>query len=190
MTRTNKLLNVCDHLALLGATVILTVAFAFQFTDSELPCALCVMQRMGYYAISFGLVLNLVYGRQIKHYLLVGLSAVINGWIGLLQVTLHIVPGSGSYGAAIWGLHMYTWNYINSTLYLIYAFGAGLATTAKASSHLKIQVSGVSKLVIGLLLISLLANLLSTLAECGPYLCPSDPHSYWITSWWHGIFGA
>lgn len=174
----NNILDTLDSIAIIGLTFILVMAFAYQFVDSELPCALCVMQRMGLYAISLGLVINLVRGRNQSNYLIMILSAVINSWISLLQVLLHVVPDSGGFGSSVFGLHMYTWNFIVSMVFIIYGCLGGLLHGNENQKREKTIAT--HKIIIGVLFVTLLLNTLSVFIECGPHLCPSDPQSYWL----------
>lgn len=174
----SKILNSLDQLALFILIIASYSAFILQITSNELPCALCVMQRMGLYAISFGLILNLIKSRDQKNYLLIIISALFTSFMSLVQVLLHIVPGTGSFGDAFLGLHLYTWTFVLCICFILYASLAGLYYV-KPATELKPQNILVKMLVIFLIL-SLIINILSAFIECGPYLCPSDPHSYWL----------
>ncbi len=101
-----------DTLALLGLTGVLLVAFYYQFALGELPCPLCALQRVGFIVAGVGLMLNLRVGRSPAHYGLVLLTAVAAGSASLRQIALHVVPGSGSYGSALYGFHFYTWAFL------------------------------------------------------------------------------
>lgn len=184
----NKMLDILDSVAIIGLTIILIMAFAYQLLDNELPCALCVMQRMGLYAISIGLVINLILGRKQTNYLMVVIGAVINSWISLLQVILHIVPNSGGFGSSIFGLHMYTWNFIVSMVFIIYGCLAGFLHGSE--NQIRVKIAVIHKVIISVLFFTLLANALSAFIECGPHLCPSDPQSYWLLDMFSGKFGA
>ena len=46
-----KILNALD---VIGIIIILIVAFGFQFYLKELPCPLCLLQRVGLIAMAFG----------------------------------------------------------------------------------------------------------------------------------------
>ncbi len=105
----NRLL---DTLALYGISVVLAVAFYYQFVLGELPCPLCALQRVGFLVAGVALILNLRSGRAPTHYGLVLLTAVAAGSASLRQIALHVVPGSGSYGSALFGLHFYTWAFV------------------------------------------------------------------------------
>ena len=171
------ILNFLDSLALVALNIVLLTAFVFQIAHNELPCPLCLMQRMGFYLMAYGLVLNLIKGYNPKHYLLVIIAALFNALISLLQVVLHIVPGSGSFGSPVLGLHMYTWSVIISLIFILYSALAGLAVPVKGDLTSKVTLG--HKLIIGLLMLSLIANIVSALLECGPYLC-SSANNYWL----------
>ena len=59
-----------------------------------------------------GFLLNLRFGVQPLHYGLSILAALFGVAVAGRQVLLHIVPGSGAYGSALFGLHLYTWSLI------------------------------------------------------------------------------
>ncbi len=175
----NRILNLFDILALIGLSIISLAAIAMQFVGSELPCALCVMQRMGFYAIGYGLMLNLIKGRHSKHYLLVILASMITSFMGGVQVLLHIVPGTGSYGDPVLQMHMYTWTVVLCIAYIFYGVLAGLLAENDYSfdNH---KVSKITQAILIIFVLSLVVNIISAFFECGPYLCPSDPQSYWL----------
>ena len=95
----------------------------------------------------------------------------------IIQILLHIVPGSGNYGDAVFSLHMYTWNFIVSIIFILYAAICGLITS---NENKKKKLSILAKLTIVLILILTLANTLNVFIECNPQLCPSDSNSYWL----------
>ena len=109
-------MRVLNILALFVICAVLSVAFYIQFTNEPLPCPLCLLQRVAMVAVGFGLVLNLTCGLRPGHYGIMLLGAVFGAATALTQITLHIVPGTGSYGPPILGLHLYSWAFI--------AFGA------------------------------------------------------------------
>lgn len=177
---TKKILTALDLLALSAICIISYLALILQIIDSELPCALCVMQRMGFYAISFGLILNLCQERDTKHYMLIILAALLTSFMGLIQVLLHIVPGTGGYGDPVFGMHMYTWTFVLCMLFIFYAIIAGLLTPKTQNIQNNAPIPNSIKIISSVLIISLILNIISAFFECGPYLCPSDPQSYWL----------
>jgi hypothetical protein len=45
--------------------------------------------------------------------------------MSMRQILLHVVPGTGAYGNAIFGLHLYTWAFISLALMIIGKWGVG-----------------------------------------------------------------
>lgn len=175
----DNILDFFDSAAIIGICIVLSMAFYYQLSFHELPCALCVFQRMALSLLTFGLILNLTHGNRYKHYLFVILVALLNAAMAITQILLHIVPGTGNYGDAVFSLHMYTWNFVVSIIFILYATICGLITPNETK---KKKINIVAKIAIFLVLALTLANTLNTFVECGPHLCPSDPNSYWLFS--------
>jgi disulfide bond formation protein DsbB len=181
-----ELARLGNFLGALGIAVVLLIAFAFQFLQHDLPCPLCLLQRVAFVLVGFGFLLNLRYGPQPAHYGLIVLAALFGIAVSGRQTLLHIVPGTGAYGPAFLGLHYYVWALV--------LFGATLAAVAVLlllSGGTRAQrdwhdprgserLSGFSWLVAWLLILVTLANVVSTVALCGPIECPDDPTGYWV----------
>ena len=65
-----------NSIALIVVCGVLVGAYAFQFTLNELPCPLCLLQRVAFVAVGFGLALNLIYGAKPHHYGIMLIAAV------------------------------------------------------------------------------------------------------------------
>ena len=112
-----SLINVMEGLnalEILGIFVTLLMAFAFQFVLHELPCPLCLLQRIGFFSMAFGFLLNLRFGLRPSHYAFVILWALFTSFVALRQIALHVVPGTGTYGSPFLGMHLYTWSFVVS----------------------------------------------------------------------------
>ena len=109
-----------DTLALLGLSAVLLVAFYYQFALGELPCPLCALQRVGFVVAGVALMLNLRNGYAPAHYGIVLLTSVAAASASLRQIALHVVPGSGSYGSALFGWHFYTWAFVGYGALVVY----------------------------------------------------------------------
>jgi len=92
-------------LALYAIAGVLFAAFAMQFWLSELPCPLCLLQRVFFCAIAAGPILNLRYGPRASHYALSILAALIGASVSARQILLHILPGDPGFGSAVFGYH-------------------------------------------------------------------------------------
>ncbi|MDX3907942.1 MAG: disulfide bond formation protein B [Pigmentiphaga sp.] len=175
-----------NALALLGISGLLGVAFLDQIVFSELPCPLCLLQRLAFVLAGFGFALNILLGPRPSHYALVILSSLAGAAVAGRQTLLHIVPGSGAYGSPLFGLHFYTWAFI--------AFAAIVAGTAIVlmldrqfePSDFRGQASTPARrfmlAVVVLFGLLVAANALSTLLECSVGICPADPTGYELLS--------
>ncbi len=79
------LLRDLNALGLLAVTLVLAAALVLQLTLGELPCPLCLLQRVGFVAVGCGLLLNVRFGPAPLHYGLVILGALIKTGAGLLH---------------------------------------------------------------------------------------------------------
>jgi disulfide bond formation protein DsbB len=180
---TAALARLLNALALLGIGGVLAYAFIDQFLFADLPCPLCLLQRAGFVLAGFGFALNVLYGPRPSHYALAVLGAVAGAAVSVRQILLHIVPGTGTYGEALFGLHFYTWALV---AFVMIVAGSALLLLLEGQfspspGAARPQRSGITRLgmaavaVFGLLI---LMNAGSTLAECGLGLCPDDPEHY------------
>lgn len=182
-----------NALALFGISALLTFAFVDQVVFFDLPCPLCILQRLGFALAGFGFALNLIWGPHPSHYALIILAAVAGATVAARQVFLHIVPGSGTYGQPLFGLHFYTWAFIAFAMIIVWcalllAVDRRLVPQGKASSGLEEtgstsqSVLASRKLIVALpvLIFALLIglNAISTLLECSIGICPADPSHY------------
>jgi disulfide bond formation protein DsbB len=171
------LARILNLLALFGLSVVLLVAFWYQVALGELPCPLCLLQRVGLTAAGIGLALNLVAGSRPGHYAMTILSALAGAAVSVRQTLLHIVPGTGSYGSALFGMHFYTWALL---VFVAIMGGAALMLMfEKQFAGGPPEPAGRAALAALALFAGLaLLNGLSTLGECGVGLCPDDPTGY------------
>ena len=176
----SRLLNA---LALIALDTVLVLAFVDQLWFSELPCPLCMLQRAGFFAAGFGIALNLFFGPKPSHYGIAILGAVAGGCMSMRQILLHIVPGTGSYGDAIFGLHLYTWAFIAFGLMIV---GCAVMllddrqfSRAEPVSR-RLKVLPLTALLMFLVLA--VGNVVSTVAICGAGFCPENPTHYLLFS--------
>src|SRR4029453_18699842 len=174
-----SLVRLANALGAIGIAIVLLVAFGMQFVLGELPCPLCSLQRVALVLCGFGLLLNLRFGVQPLHYGLAILAALFGVAVAGRQVLLHIVPGTGTYGSALFGLHLYTWSLI-----LFGAVMAGIALLMimggrpdhDRSDHQAARgFRGIHRFAAWLLIAVTLANALNSFALCGPVECADDP---------------
>lgn len=172
------LLHHLNTLALLGVCGVLAAAFGLQFVFHELPCPLCLLQRVAFIAVGLGFLLNVRFGSSSAHYGMVLIGAVIGASMSLRQVALHIVPGSGEYGSALFGLHLYTWGFVGFATTVLFV-GFLLFLEARAARQAAGPRNGFLAGAASWLFVALVAaNLFSVLLECGVGPCDDDPTYY------------
>ena len=167
-----------DTLALFGLSGALLVAFYYQFARGELPCPLCALQRVGFIVAGVALVLNLRVGRSPAHYGIVLLTSIAAASASLRQIALHVVPGTGSYGSALLGMHFYTWAFV-AYVALVACVALGLLLGADPVPDADAAPPDrLARAACRLFLVVAAANVVSFLLECGLGPCPDDPVGY------------
>lgn len=162
----------------LGVCGILILAQFFQLYYHELPCPLCFLQRVGFIGIAFGLILNAYYQPKPIHYTLSIVSAVFTCIIGARQILLHILPHSGSYGSAIFGLHLYVWSFLVSA-FLILIIALLFGSDKQFNKTTDISRNQLAyKCLFFLVMLMALFNSISTFHICGISECPDNPLRY------------
>jgi disulfide bond formation protein DsbB len=178
MTQTRAIiLNALSLYALAG---LLAAAFAAQLLLGELPCPLCLLQRIMFATLAVGPILNIRFGPRPSHYALSLLSAVAGAVVSSRQVLLHIMPGDAGYGSALLGYHYYSWALIGFIAAIVLLAAILLFDRQFEDDGATQPIAGgvfayaAVWLVIGLTVL----NVLSTLLECGPRACADNPVVY------------
>src|SRR3984893_18789183 len=107
MTQTRAI--ILNALSLYALALLLAAAFTAQLLLGELPCPLCLLQRIMFATLAVGPILNIRFGPRPSHYAMSLLAAVAGAVVSTRQVLLHIMPGDAGYGSALLGYHYYTW---------------------------------------------------------------------------------
>jgi disulfide bond formation protein DsbB len=163
---------------LAGLIAVLVVAYADQFVAHDLPCPLCLLQRVALAGVAYGMLLNLRYGPQPSGYAIMLLAALFGMAAAGRQVLLHIAPGSGSYGALLLGLHLYTWSFL---LFVLVILGtAVLMLVPKPASPVWTLPLWVKQTLAWATIGLTALNALTTFLQCGPVECPDNPIRYWV----------
>lgn len=177
--------RVLNAVGLLIVCAILLGGYYFQIFWGELPCPLCLLQRVGFVAVGFGLSLNLIYGPRPSHYGVMIIGALFGGSVAVRQILLHIIPGTGSYGSPILGLHYYSWAAIFSfliiagtALMLLFSRQFEHATDEEVTGTTKFGGSNFARFAFFVLILTTATDAVSTFLECGPYVCDESPTSY------------
>src|SRR6201990_2403706 len=101
MTQTRAI--TLNALSLYAVALVLAAAFAAQLLLHELPCPLCLLQRILFALLAIGPILNVRFGPRPSHYALSLLTAVAGAMVSTRQILLHILPGDAGYGSALLG---------------------------------------------------------------------------------------
>ena len=174
----SRLLNA---LGLIAVDTLLVIAFVDQLWFRDLPCPICILQRAGFVAAGFGIALNLLFGPRPSHYGMTIVGAAVGAAIAMRQILLHIVPDSGSYGNAVFGMHLYSWAFIGFVLMIIGSAVLLLDDRQFARSEPwsnRLDVLPLTALVTFIVLA--VGNIFSTLLLCGAGFCPEAPACYLI----------
>ena len=167
MTRSHAV--TLNALGLYAVALVLAAAFAAQLLLHELPCPLCLLQRILFAALAVGPILNIRFGLRPSHYALSLFAAIAGAVASTRQVLLHIMPGDAGYNSALLGYHYYTWALIGFITAIVLLASMLLfdrqfdenATAQPVSDGVFVQVA--VWLVIGLTAL----NVVSTMLECG-----------------------
>ena len=172
----NTIRNI-NALGVLGLSFVLAFGLWMQVTLDELPCPLCLLQRVGFVLVMYGFMLNVVRGPAPLHYGIVLVSALFGGGAAMRQVLLHIVPGTGSYGSPVLGLHFYTWSFLIFATTIL-AVAMLLLLSAPANPDRKIEPGKLQRAICWIAIVVTAINAIAVFLECGPYVCPENPVSY------------
>jgi disulfide bond formation protein DsbB len=155
---------------------ILTAAMAYQYLNAEIPCPLCLLQRVALFGVCFGIVQNFRCGysdRNAGWSLLFSLLLLL---VSVRQTLINIYPREGHayVGSAVFGIHMPVWCVLISTALLI-AFGLKLTILGGDGAQPGRKPAGTlgrlamlgSAYVVALCLI----NFASVIVQCGIDAC-------------------
>lgn len=175
---TPRLAVTLNALGLYAVALILAVAFAMQLWLRELPCPLCLLQRVAFTALAVGPILNIRFGPKPSHYALSLLAALLGAGIAMRQVLLHIMPGDPGYGSAVLGYHYYTWAFLCFVAAILLIAAVLLSDRQFKESVETPRIGAFETTAVFLVIAITLANVVGTFIECGPNVCPDDPVSY------------
>ena len=153
---------------------ILTAAMTLQYANGELPCPLCLLERVAMLGVCFGIMLNFRHGFSYQNTGFSLLFAIVLLVIAVRQSLLDIYtrPGHEYIGSAILGIHMPVWSIIIA-LCLLTAYAIKLAILG-GDEYLReaelAEFPAIRKVadILGLYVITLcMINLVSVVLQCG-----------------------
>jgi disulfide bond formation protein DsbB len=160
--------------------MVLATALAAQLLLNELPCPLCLLQRVAFTVLAVGPIMNIRWGPRPSHYALSLLAAVAGAVFSSRQVLLHIMPGDAGYGTALLGYHYYTLALTAFTAAIV-LLAAMLLFDRQFEEYRAAQAvaPGTFATTAVWLVIALTAlNVVSTVLECGFGACADNPLVY------------
>ena len=176
------------HVWVLGVCVVVIGAFLVQFVGHELPCPLCILQRMAMLLAAMGPMLIIrratIAGSDSTADFSTGfgmsiLASVLGLAISGRQTLLHILPGDPGYGDAVFGLHLYTWAFI---VFIVILLVSGL--TLVMGSMMVVgnrpgRPGAWTRITSWVLGVVITANAISVFAESGTdWFLPDNPTDY------------
>jgi disulfide bond formation protein DsbB len=154
---------------------IMTAAMILQFYGNEIPCPLCLLQRVAMFGVCFGIVMHFRHGYSARHDGLSMLFALFLLIVSVRQTLLDIYPRPGhSYiGSAVLGLHMPVWSVVIAVT-ILSAFAIKFAVLGDENLRDRSSPSAIGRLarLLSLYVIALaLINLGSVILQCGLDAC-------------------
>ena len=168
-----------NALSLYAVALVLAAAFAAQLLLHELPCPLCLLQRIQFAVLAIGPIMNIRWGPRPSHYALSLLAAAVGAAFSTRQILLHIMPGDAGYGTALFGYHYYSLALIGFAAAIVLLAAILLFERQFEADNATPQAAGAFATVAVWLVTALTAlNVVSTLLECGFGACAEDPVFY------------
>ena len=193
-----ELARVLNFVGLIIMIGVVLGAYVYQFTYRELPCTLCLLQRVAMVAVAFGAAMNVMLGPDPRHYAVCLVSAVFGGIISIRQTFLHINPNfnvkaaqptlsvttNPPFGEAVFGLHLYVWGAVLfGTVILAVGIVLLFRGQFKPAAPEPDWLSRLAVGSVGLLFVVAALQTVTTFMECGFEDCPNN--GGW--TWW--LFG-
>ena len=171
------ILNEAYMLAMMTViAAVLLAAMFMQYAHGELPCPLCLLQRVAMLGVCFGLMQNFRHGfsdRNLGYSLLFSVFLLV---VSIRQTLLDIYPRPGHeyVGSAVLGLHMPVWS-ILIAMALISAFAIKLCiigTEDGAQPPNRMSLFGRAAAAVSLVVIAIAGvNFGSVVGQCGRGEC-------------------
>jgi disulfide bond formation protein DsbB len=177
------------HVVAVGYALVILGAISTQFVGAkDMPCPLCVLQRMAMMLIGITAVWIIGLAKKnklsvyayVRAYGLMILAAILGIVMSTRQIFLHILPGDPGYGGTVLGLHLYTWALVTFLITLIYA--AVMFTVEDATFPIAPASKGarrISDILVWVFIAVIAINVVLIFAEEGfNWVLPDDPTRY------------
>jgi disulfide bond formation protein DsbB len=173
------------NLSVFAVTCVLLGGFVVQFALSELPCPLCLLQRMCMMLAAMGPAFILM---RAKHgdvnladfatgYGLSIVAAMLGATISFRHILLHINDTVVTSSSPVLGLHLFSWALIVFCTAIVWS-GLNLVFARELTPQ-QFSWSWPSRFVLSLFAVTIAANLVAVICLEGfHWLLPSDPERY------------
>ena len=178
MTQTRAI--TLNALSLYAVALVLAAAYAAQFILQELPCPLCLLQRILSKKSGARTISHLRFGPRPSHYAISLLAAVAGAVASTRQVLLHIMPGDAGYGSALLGYHYYTWALLGFITAIVLVAAILLFDRQFEEDKAVLPATGgaFAQTAVWLVIARTAVNVVTTLLECGFGACADNPLVY------------
>lgn len=153
----------------------LTGAMVMQYAFGEIPCPLCLLQRVAMFGCCFGLIMQLRSDNSERGTGIALIFAVLLLLISVRQTLLDLFPRPGHeyIGGAVFGIHLPVWSVIIAVALLLgFAIRLALFGGTRGAADAERHVPGVIVRAPVLYVIAICAiNFLSVIAQCGLDQC-------------------
>ncbi len=180
----NGLRSNLAQFCIFAITAVLISAFVVQFAMGELPCPLCILQRMGMILAALGpawLLMRATRGPvgardYAQCYGVSILAAILGGAVSVRQTLLHIAPGDPGFGSPVLGMHLYSWGVV---IFTVVVAVSGLQMLVLPATPERLPVGFRARVVLVLFGATIAVNALAVFALEGfhAYL-PDNPTAY------------
>jgi len=190
--------RVLNFVGVMAMIAILLGAYVYQFSYRDVPCTLCLLQRVAMVAVATGAAMNLMLGPSPRYYGVCLVSALFGIGVSIRQSMLHINPyfdtktgeptleatANPPFGESVMGLNLYVWGVVIFAVVILAAgvmlfFQDQFKPAGREPKWLgRLAVVGVAALFVVAAL-----ETLTTFLECGLGDCPNDGGwTWWIAS--------
>jgi disulfide bond formation protein DsbB len=158
-------------LMLLALAAIISAAMAIQYAFGELPCPLCLLQRVAMFGVCFGIIQQLRNGTSERSTGLSLIFTILLLVISVRQTLLDLFPRPGHeyIGSAIFGIHMPVWSVLIA-MALLLGFAVKLALFGGSHAVPETEGKRMSRFIQGLciyVIVICAINFLSVVLQCG-----------------------
>jgi disulfide bond formation protein DsbB len=157
---------------------ILTTAMTLQYANGELPCPLCLLERVAMFGVCFGIMLSFRRGFSYQNTGFSLLSAIFLLVFSVRQTLLDIYPRPGHeyIGSAIFGIHMPVWSIIIAlTILTAYAIKMALIGGDEYLSAASVDefpaLRRIADVLSAYVVVICVVNLVSVVVQCGLSEC-------------------